>query len=352
MFSSSLRATLVALCLSAISASATSELTLKVSGPEAATGVDNLRVKTTFINTGDETLHLLNDPRSSLTSTATDSFRITSSSGATPAFNGLKIKYSPSVAAKLNSSSITTVLTPGQSIDVEHDLSVAYNFTNSGEDLYDIEANNKFFLVNPDTLEVSEISAKQDASHQAKLTGTLSVARSSGLEKRASFVGCSSTEQSQINSAITAAQNYANSARDYLSSHTSSTTRYTTWFGTYTSSRHSTVLSHFTNIASQGYSGYTYDCTCTEEGVFAFVNLNQFGTIHLCPVFWEVSTTGTDSKGGTLIHESTHFTQLAGTDDHVYGQSGAQSLARSNPDQAIDNADSHEYFAENNPAQS
>jgi peptidyl-Lys metalloendopeptidase len=124
-------------------------------------------------------------------------------------------------------------------------------------------------------------------------------------------------------------------------------------------------------MAAQGYSGYTYDCTCDEEGVYAYVVLSQwvslsgflfhefltsfslttrFGTIHLCPVFWEVSTTGTDSKAGTLVHESSHFTQLAGTDDHVYGQSGAKSLAISNPSEAIDNADSHEYFAENNPA--
>jgi len=45
-----------------------------------------------------------------------------------------------------------------------------------------------------------------------------------------------------------------------------------------------------------------------------------------------------------------HFNVVAGTDDHVYGQSGAASLAISNPSLAVDNADSHEYFAENTPA--
>jgi hypothetical protein len=54
-------------------------------------------------------------------------------------------------------------------------------------------------------------------------------------------------------------------------------------------------------------------------------------------------------QGGTLIHESTHFAKLAGTDDHAYGQKGAKTLAVEDPDTAIDNADSHEYFAENNP---
>jgi peptidyl-Lys metalloendopeptidase len=64
------------------------------------------------------------------------------------------------------------------------------------------------------------------------------------------------------------------------------------------------------------------------------------------------NSTGTDSKAGTIVHEQSHFTVNGGTQDIVYGQSGAKSLAISNPAQAIMNADSHEYFAENTPAQS
>ena len=61
--------------------------------------------------------------------------------------------------------------------------------------------------------------------------------------------------------------------------------------------------------------------------------------------------TGTDSKAGTLVHEMSHFNATAGTDDHVYGQTGAKNLAISDPASALDNADNHEYFAENNPSQ-
>ncbi len=57
-----------------------------------------------------------------------------------------------------------------------------------------------------------------------------------------------------------------------------------------------------------------------------------------------------DSKGGTIIHEVSHFNAVAGTDDIVYGQSGAKSLAISDPNGATNNADSHEYFAENTPS--
>ena len=48
--------------------------------------------------------------------------------------------------------------------------------------------------------------------------------------------------------------------------------------------------------------------------------------------------------------QSSHFTANAGTQDYVYGQTSAKSLAKSNPSEAIENADNHEYFAENNPS--
>ena len=44
-----------------------------------------------------------------------------------------------------------------------------------------------------------------------------------------------------------------------------------------------------------------------------------------------------------------HFNVVASTDDYVYGQTGAKSLAITNPDNAVMNADNHEYFAENTP---
>ena len=56
-------------------------------------------------------------------------------------------------------------------------------------------------------------------------------------------------------------------------------------------------------------------------------------------------------KAGTLIHEASHFIRNGGTEDYAYGQSAARALARTNSNLAIFNADSHEYFAENSPAE-
>ena len=71
--------------------------------------------------------------------------------------------------------------------------------------------------------------------------------------------------------------------------------------------------------------------------------------VYLCSAFWSSPTTGTDSKAGTLVHESSHFTIMGGTQDYAYGQTNCKNLAKSKPAQAVMNADSHEYFVENNP---
>ncbi|KAJ7885432.1 hypothetical protein B0H13DRAFT_2343201 [Mycena leptocephala] len=84
-------------------------------------------------------------------------------------------------------------------------------------------------------------------------------------------------------------------------------------------------------------------CSCTDSDTYAYLYPDEFSTIDLCGVLWE---------GGTLIHESSHFTKLALTEDYVYGQTAAKSLPKSNSAEAIEDADNYEYFAENKPAQS
>jgi peptidyl-Lys metalloendopeptidase len=127
--------------------------------------------------------------------------------------------------------------------------------------------------------------------------------------------------------------------------------RYTTWFGTYNASRYNSVKNHFSNIASALDSApMTINCGC-KKTYFAYVFPTQPYTVYVCKAFWTAPATGTDSKAGTLVHEMSHFNIVAGTDDWVYGQTGAKNLAITNPTNAADNADSHEYFAENTPFQ-
>ncbi|WNG17229.1 M35 family metallo-endopeptidase [Cystobacter fuscus] len=162
---------------------------------------------------------------------------------------------------------------------------------------------------------------------------------------------CSSTRASQISTAFASAKTYASSAVSYLNGISSGTTRYTTWFGTYSSTNVGTARSHFTAINNAFASAaVTVDCSCTDSS-YAYVYANKPYKIYVCGSFWSAPNTGTDSRAGTLVHEMSHFTVVAGTDDHAYGQSAAKSLAKSSPTRALDNADNHEYFAENTPAQ-
>jgi peptidyl-Lys metalloendopeptidase len=112
----------------------------------------------------------------------------------------------------------------------------------------------------------------------------------------------------------------------------------------------STAKSHFTAIADAfDTKPITVDCGCKKK-YYAYVYPNQPYEIYVCAVFWKAPLSGTDSKGGTLVHEMSHFNVVAATDDWAYGQTNCKSLALSDPQKALNNADSHEYFAENTPA--
>ncbi len=164
------------------------------------------------------------------------------------------------------------------------------------------------------------------------------------------FVSCSSTRQSSTTSALSSAQTYAGNSLAYLNAGTVGP-RYTTWFGAYTSSRYATVRSHFSAIDSAiRTQQFVFYCDCTSSA-YAYVFSNDPYKIHLCNAFWSAPQTGTDSKAGTIIHETSHFNVVAGTSDYAYGQTACKSLANTNPKRAVNNADSHEYFAENTPAQ-
>ena len=184
-------------------------------------------------------------------------------------------------------------------------VSKAYNFTSSGAGKYSFSTDTLFHYADDAGAPVA-IYAAQPEAHVASLSGTLAVARTP-LAKRATYIGCSALQQSQLVDAAAAAQNYAGSSFAYTQAQTGATPRYTTWFGTYTAARHTTVLTIFTKLNGNVYANYTYDCRCTDSGTYAYVYPDVFGQVFLCGAFWPAPITGTNSKGGTLIHEVRSF---------------------------------------------
>lgn len=166
------------------------------------------------------------------------------------------------------------------------------------------------------------------------------------------YTGCSISEQNIVEAAIPQATSASLNALNYLNKDQCTST-YVTWFGTVTNSNWNKVDNDFTNIHAQFVSlEFNINCQCKDPFTYAYVYpTDPTHTIHLCGAFWNApaSPYQYDSQPGTLTHEMSHFNDIAGTDDIVYGTSGCQALAISNPNEAIDNADSHEYFQESKP---
>ncbi|MES2128429.1 MAG: M35 family metallo-endopeptidase [Pseudomonadota bacterium] len=197
----------------------------------------------------------------------------------------------------------------------------------------------------PVSLWIDGRQARGTVATQPQTFAELTAATSGSL----SFNKCTATQQSTIAQAVGAAQTMVADGDAYMTAGQMGT-RYTKWFGAVDAARVATIKAHYTAIKDAlNNKPVTVDCGC-KKTYYAYVYPTQPYTIYVCKAFWTAPLTGTDSKGGTLIHETSHFNVVASTDDWVYGQTGAASLAISNPSQAIDNADSHEYFGENTPA--
>lgn len=81
-------ATIAGLSLLATSALAAPSLSLSLTSPASILDVEGLQVEVTLANSGDESLKLLNDPRSLLNQLETDSFKIIGADGTAPEFTG------------------------------------------------------------------------------------------------------------------------------------------------------------------------------------------------------------------------------------------------------------------------
>ncbi|CAE6413852.1 unnamed protein product [Rhizoctonia solani] len=258
-----------------------------------------------------------------------------------PEFTGIRMKYSPEYMAKKNDPASFTVLAPGQSREVVHDLA-------------GIEALDMFHYVD----EAGRLASLNAVSEPSvfELTGNLVPHKTSSTPSRLlrsrqsglSFHNCNQIQQQDITRAITDAETYIAEARLYFQTHNAEMERYSTWFGQHDSTRYDSVSGHFKKIQHESWNTL-YDCNCNMANVYAYVYPDRPRVIHICPAFWDAPAVGTDSKAGTLIHEQTHFTKNGGTRDYTYGQSSCRNLAKSHPGKAVQNADNHEFFAENPP---
>jgi peptidyl-Lys metalloendopeptidase len=240
-------------------------------------------------------------------------------------------------------------LKSGETLESKVDISGVYDFSQTGsyQISYRAESDNMF------SKESSRSNSLQSDGLETWIEGretkVIEDFAPDAVSGSTSYTSCSTSRQSSLATARNNASTYASAAYNYLNAGTQGS-RYTTWFGTYNASRYSTVKSHYLNIRNaMDTASVRFNCSCTDSA-YAYVYPTQPYTIYLCNAFWSAPSTGTDSKAGTLVHEMSHFNIVAATDDWAYGQTAAKNLARTNTTRAVDNADSHEYFAENTPS--
>ncbi|KAK2461276.1 hypothetical protein APHAL10511_006803 [Amanita phalloides] len=347
---------------------ATKSLTLKLSGPNTVGSLSDLVIVANMTNTGDEPLELLHHPKSLISNLPTEKFRAVRKEGQKiPSFIGIKAKFVPITAASMGTS---TTISPGKHIEVAHDMSQIYDFTSTGEGTYTFTPSFPSFLVVSrgekdngliitklgiacvDSVAIIILSDILPASSLPPTAGLKITNSIQGGKDQVSFLQCNTSERKAIWGAASAAQAYASESYAYLqalSSHmTSPTERYDTWFGELSQWRYDTVSMHYARLKGNDFTSYTYDCSCAEPSLYAYVRPLQYGVVYLC-AFWAAPSIGTDSQGGTLLHESSHFRRNGDTMDYAYGQTDSKELAADDPDSAVMNADTHEYFAENMP---
>lgn len=284
--------------------------------------------------------------------------------------NGQRVEYTGAMVkhgAPLDSDFV--VLRAGETKVYPVDLAAAYNLSTTGQYsirfktfLQDAKADDGRRITDrngrmasmasaPISIWIDGEAVRKTQALSASIQGRTKPGGGSVCVGGTCFEGCTTTQQGQLATALSGARSYATESKGYLATGTVGP-RYTTWFGLWTASRYTKANNDYIAISSAlDTQTVTFNCGCTTKNTYAYVYPTQPYRIYLCGAFWSAANTGTDSRSGTIIHETSHFNVVASTDDWVYGQTGAKSLAISDPDKALDNADSHEYFAENNPHQ-
>jgi peptidyl-Lys metalloendopeptidase len=258
-------------------------------------------------------------------------------------YAGMMIKRIPPTAA----DHIT--LSAGEAVSTTVSLSSGFDINLKGK--YSLERFSSGYELKSATLDTESAVFQLNEDKSVYLT-----------KRPPAFTECTSNQASQIGQALSAAEsiarNSADSIRDTPTSLRNTAARYKEWFGVYAENRWNKIQSNFDKIYDATANRIVgFDCSCDDEDVdyqstFAYVYANDPYNMNVCGQFWAAQLTGTDSRAGTIIHELSHFDIVAATNDDVYGQDAARSLAKSNPNRAIANADSHEYFAENTPFES
>lgn len=167
------------------------------------------------------------------------------------------------------------------------------------------------------------------------------------------FAGCSASERADLETAIAGAVKLAGDAAAYLEGVAEDQRRfnapYETWFGSYDTWRYGRVAANYraieTTLAS---AGTRYRCGCPTLAAGLEVNAapGPPAEIQVCKAFWSAAPSGGRSRAGSLIQAASALPGTGGAEALAASQLEATTLAGQRPADAIRNAATYRYFAE------
>jgi peptidyl-Lys metalloendopeptidase len=215
----------------------------------------------------------------------------------------------------------------GQSVTGTADLSLDYSFSTTGT----YKMTWRFGASPPVKIEVLNVY------------GNRRLAAMNITEAPNNFANCQAGERNQVLAADTQATTDCRNSFNCLNAN-SCTARYVTWFGVNNAGRYQQTTRNFNALQSEFNRGnYRIHCNPNNcpANTYAFVYpTDRTHVVYLCSVFWRIP----GERAETLVHELSHFTDVASTQDFAYGQTACKNLARTNPANAVRNADNVCYF--------
>lgn len=252
-------------------------------------------------------------------------------------------------------------LAPGETRSVEVDLALLYDIHEAG--LHSVEYVGPVSNARGEVLSVASSSTRFRISNASeskiadldapKALPAVSLHTAVAISGSNTFQNCSSTQQNSLtdarrNAALLGAQ-ASRSLNNASIDDRQNSSWYNHWFGAYNGSRYNTVASKAAAIDSALQTqNFTFECAPADcqPSWGAYVYPNSPYNVYLCSQYWPADEIGVFSKSDMLVHEVSHFSVVADTDDIAVGYTAAENLASSNPAQAIKNSYNYQFYTQ------
>ncbi|KAI4869879.1 Deuterolysin metalloprotease family-domain-containing protein [Hypoxylon rubiginosum] len=244
------------------------------------------------------------------------------------------------------------IIPAGETVEATFDVGQVYDLSAGGK--YDVVSLGAVSYAEANTTELAGVYSVAGSTVAAEVDGAAASAVRRRFHKRIDVQSdCTGTKLTASNTAISNCRSLAAAAATAASS--GAAAKVTEYFKSSTTSTRSTVAAVFQRVATECGSTSTgvSDLYCSDvygacsSGVLAYTLPSQSYMVNCNLYFTALSaltrTCHGQDQATTTLHESTHLSQIAGTDDYgTYGYSGVQSLSAA---QNLRHADTYALFA-------